>query len=99
VREKERVLGPGDLVVVEQSLDLPWPVLARSYLLVLEGDHFSAAATASPLLSLLSQIPRSSTASRRRRTVGLPGAIIRRLYLLRDARTSGTVTQISRNHL
>ena len=53
-------------------------VLARSYLLILEGDHFSAAATASPLLPLLSLIPRSSAASRRRRTVGLAGATIGR---------------------
>ena len=48
--------------------------LACSYLLILEGDHLSAAATASPLLPLLSLMPPSSAASRRR-TVGLPGAI------------------------
>src|ERR1022692_1122385 len=45
------------------------PVLASSYLLILEGDHLNAAATVSPIL-------RSSAASRRRRTAGLPGMAI-----------------------
>ena len=42
------------------------PVWKPSYRLIFEGDHFSAAATASPLLPLLSLMPRSSAASRRR---------------------------------
>jgi hypothetical protein len=48
---------------------------------------------------LSSLIPRSSAASRRRRTVGLPGAIIGRSSSSAPrGRTNVTVTQISVKH-
>ena len=53
-RDEEVATGAGDLIVVEQlSTSRGFrPVWASSYLLILEGDHRSAAPTTSPLLAL-----------------------------------------------
>src|SRR5260370_15423552 len=97
--EKERAAGPGDLVVVEQSLDFPWPQAGPGPLVPADlrgrpfqrrGDRVSALALA---LSNPAQFSGKAAAAHR-------GACCRdhRASLLLGARgrTSGTVTQISR---